>query len=393
MKEKLKKMTNDQLVARRDELKAIGENPENRSADELEQLAEERTAIDEELTERRAAAARDQLRRDAVAGGTVVMNVLARQPQQQEQREMNADSPEYRTAWLKKMAVRDGVALFGELTEAENRAYTHTTANTGAVVPTAVMNRIVELVESNYPIYADATKDSMVSGFQIPRHTAIAAGDAAATNEGAANSDEQDTFDYLPLSGVEIKKHIVISRKMKWQSISAFEDWVVKHIAERIGVAKETRILSQLNDATYGIAAANIQTGVECSDAGIRANLSLVRGTGAKVIYANAYTIWNILAAIHDDAGNKAFIPSPQSDPVTKGVVYGYTVKEDSNLADKVMYAGAPSLILANNFEDLFINRAMDPKTFEDIIAGYSLFDAGLEHPQGFVKVTFANPS
>ena len=41
MKEKLKKMTNEQLVARRDELKAIGENPENRSADELEQLAEE----------------------------------------------------------------------------------------------------------------------------------------------------------------------------------------------------------------------------------------------------------------------------------------------------------------------------------------------------------------
>ena len=233
----------------------------------------------------------------------------------------------------------------------------------------------------------------MVSGFQIPRHTAIAAGDAAATNEGVANSDEQDTFDYLPLSGVEIKKHIVISRKMKWQSISAFEDWVVKHIADRIGVAKETRILSQLNDATYGIAAANIQTGVECSDAGIRANLSLVRGTGAKVIYANAYTIWNILAAITDGAGNKAFIPSPQSDPVTKGVVYGYTVKEDSNLADKVMYAGAPSLILANNFEDLFINRAMDPKTFEDIIAGYSLFDAGIENPLGFVKVTFANPS
>ena len=388
MKEKLKKMTNDQLVARRDELKAVGENPENRSADELEQLAEERTAIDEELAERRADAAREQLRRDTVAN-MVGANVLARQPQQQEQRELGADSAEYRTAWLKKMAVRDGVALFGELTEAENRAYTHTTANTGAVVPTAVMNRIVELVESEYPMYNDASKSAMVQGFQIPRHTAIAAGDAAATNEGAANSDEQDTFDYLPLAGVEIKKHIVISRKMKWQSISAFEDWIVTHIAERIGVAKEARILSQLGDATYGIAAANVATGVEATDANIRAKLGLVRGTGAKVLYANAYTIWNILAGINDGAGNKAFIPSPQADPVTKGVVYGYTVKEDNNLANKVIYAGAPSKILANNFEDLFINRAMDPKTFEDIVAGYSLFDAGLENPLAFVKVTF----
>ena len=389
MKEKLKKMTNAELITRRDELKAIGENPESRSVEELEQLAEERNLIEEELTERRAAAARDQLRRDGVAAGTIGTNVLARQPEPAQQRNYGPDSAEYRTAWLKKMAVRDGVALFGELNEEETRAYTHTTANTGAVVPTAVMNRIVELVESEYPMYNDASKSAMVQGFQIPRHTAIAAGDAAATNEGAANSDEQDTFDYLPLAGVEIKKHIVISRKMKWQSISAFEDWIVTHIAERIGVAKEARILSQLGDATYGIAAANVATGVEATDANIRAKLGLVRGTGAKVLYANAYTIWNILAGINDGAGNKAFIPSPQADPVTKGVVYGYTVKEDNNLANKVIYAGAPSKILANNFEDLFINRAMDPKTFEDIVAGYSLFDAGLENPLAFVKVTF----
>ena len=148
MKEKLKKMTVAELQARQKELKAIGENPETRSAEELEQLAEERTAIDEELAERRAAAALEQLRRDTVAG-TVGVNVLARQPET-EQRSLGADSPEYRSAWLKKMAVRNGVALFGELTEAESRAYTHTTANTGAVVPTEVMNRIAELVESEY---------------------------------------------------------------------------------------------------------------------------------------------------------------------------------------------------------------------------------------------------
>ena len=389
MKEKLKKMTVAELQARQSELKAIGENPENRSTEELEQLAEERTAIDEELAERREQAARDALRRDAVAGGTLGTNLLGTVPQQQEQRELNADSPEYRRAWLKKLAVRDGVPLFGELTEAENRAFTFTTANTSAVVPTEIMNRIVELVESDYPMYNDAAKSAMTSGFQIPRHKSIDAGDAAATNEGVANADEQDTFDYLPLSGVEIKKHLVISRKMKWQSISAFEDWVVKHIAERIGVAKETRILAQLNDATYGINSGNIGTGVEATDANIRAYLAKIKGQGRKVVYANAYTIWNILAGINDGAGNKAFIPSPQADPVTQGVIYGMTVKLDDNLADKVMYAGIPGKLLANDFEALFINRAMDPKTFEDIIAGYSLFDAGLENPKSFVKVTF----
>jgi HK97 family phage major capsid protein len=230
----------------------------------------------------------------------------------------------------------------------------------------------------------------MVQGFGVPRHTAIAAGDAASTSEGAAPSnDEQDSFDLLPLSGVEIKKTVKISRKMKWQSIQAFEDWIVKNLADRIGVAKETQILAQMADATYGIASANIATGVEATDANIRAKLGLVRGTGMKVLYANAYTIWNILAGINDGAGNKAFIPNPQADPVTKGVVYGYVVKEDNNLSNKVIYAGAPAAILANNFEELFINRATDPSSLAEIITGYSLFDAGLENPLSFVKVTF----
>ena len=251
------------------------------------------------------------------------------------------------------------------------------------------MNRIVELVESMNPIYNDAAKSAMVQGFQIPRHTAITTGDAAAVSEAAANNDEQDAFDYLPLSGVEIKKHIVISRKMKWQSIPAFEDWIVKHIAERIGVAKETRILAQLADATYGIANGNIATGVEASDANIRAKLALIKGQGQKVVYANAYTIWNIFAGINDGAGNKAFIPSPMADPVTQGVMYGCIVKLDDNLSDKVMLAGIPSKILANNFEDLYINRGIEPRTLEEIVTGYSLFDAGLENPTSFVKVTF----
>ena len=384
-------METEQLNERLEELRSIGNEPGERTAEELEKLAEERQAIDAEIENRKKKAAADELRREKVANGQIGGNIMSIMPENETRNEevFDASSPEYRSAWLKKMAVRDNVSLFGELNEKETRAYTHTTANTGAVVPTEVMNRIVELVESMYPIYNDASKSAMVQGFQIPRHTAIEAGDAAATNEGAANSDEQDTFDYLPLAGVEIKKHIVISRKMKWQSIAAFEDWIVKHIAERIGVAKETRILSQMVDATYGIANANIATGVEATDANIRAKLGLVRGTGMKVLYANAYTIWNILAGINDGAGNKAFIPSPQADPVTKGVVYGYTVKEDNNLADKVMLAGAPNTIVANDFEALFINRAMDPKTFEDIIAGYSLFDAGIENPLGFVKVTF----
>ena len=389
MKEKLKKMNNEQLKQRVEELRGIADNPESRSAEELEQLAEERQLIDEILNERRAEAAREQLRRDSVANGQIVTVPVGSAPQEQRTAVPGVDSPEYRSAWLKNMATQLGITQFGEMTKEERTAFVHTTANTDELVPTNIMNRIIELIDSEYPILNDATPSSMVQGFGVPRHTGISQGDAAATSEGVANDDEEDTFDLLPLTGVEIKKHLDRTRKMKWQSISAFEDWIVSHIADRIGVAKEGRILAQLADATYGIAAANVGTGVEATDANIRAWFAKIKGKGQRVVYANAYTIWNILAGINDGAGHKAFIPSPMADPITQGVMYGCIVKLDDNLSDKVMLAGIPKKILANNFEELFIQKSIHPKTFVETIAGYSLFDAGLENPRSFVKVTF----
>lgn len=299
----------------------------------------------------------------------------------------NVDSPEYRNAWLKDLAQASHINL-GEMTAEEREAFTFTTSNSGNVVPTVIANRIVELVESNSPMYNDATKSGMSQGFAIPRHTAINQGDATTTNEGVANDDEQDTFDQLTLSGVEIKKHCVISRKMKFKSISAFEDWVVSHIAARIAVAKDAVIVSRLDDATYGIAAANVLTSQTYAEATIRAIFAKIRGNGVKKVYANSNTIWNGLAGIKID--NKlAFVPSAMENPLEVGRLFGAVVVEDNNLSDNVAYFGIPSKILANDYDELTMQASRDPKTFEDIIAGYSLFDAGLENPKSFVKATF----
>ena len=140
-----------------------------------------------------------------------------------------------------------GKKLFGELTQKEERAFTFVTENTGAVVPTEILNRIVSLVDNDSPIYLDSSKSNMVFGFEIPRLKSIDAGEAKVVNEGEANDDEQDSFDNISLAGVEIKKHIVMSRKMQFQSIKAFEDWVVVHLSERIRVAKEKYIIEQLD--------------------------------------------------------------------------------------------------------------------------------------------------
>ena len=382
-----KDMTVEELEARRVQ---IGEEVEKDGAD-LDALEAEIKGIKAELEARKAEATKKAEIRNAVASGAgTVIKEVPTEERKMEEIKYNAQSPEYRTAWLKNIAQRDGQKIFGEMTEVEQRAFTFTTANSGAVVPTETMNRIVELVESMAPMYDDATKSGMVKGFGVPRHKAIVAGDAAATDEGVANADEQDTFDLLALDGVEIKKHVEITRKMQWQSIDAFEAWLTDHIARRIAVAKETQIRARLDAVATGIAAANVLTAQTYTEGTIRAILAKVKQAGTKVWYANTNTIWNGLAGIQDGNDRPLFVPSTtDSDPTVQGRIYGGAVKVDENLADNVAYVGVPASILANDFEALFMQNSIDPKTFKTIISGYSLFDAGLENPLAMVKVTF----
>ena len=263
-----------------------------------------------------------------------------------------------------------------------------TTENTGAVVPSDIQNRIVELVRSESPILTDATVTSFTRGFGVPRHKSIVAGDAAVTGEGEANpDDEEDAFDLLSLDGEEIKKHVVLTRKMEIQSISAFEDWLVTHLAARIRVAKEKLILARLDNADVGIASSNKISGT-LSDAEVRKIFGLLKGSGSKVVYASQSMIWNNLAALEKENGDKLFMESAMEDPVVAGRIYGAVVKQNDNIPDNVLYVGYPRSILANEFEDLTIYPSVEPKTMRRIYTAYSLFDAALEKPESFVKYT-----
>lgn len=369
---------------------AIRTEMESESADidaltsEVDALETRRTQL-HDMAQRRA-----QLRNRVAAGaeGTVTRSFPPDSTGTPEQ-SYNRNSQEYRTAWLKNMAVRDGVHLLGEMTKQERAAYTMTTANTAAPVPTEIMNRIVDLVESSTAIYADATKSGMTSGFAIARVKSITQGDAKAVAEGVANDDEQDTWDTLALDGVEIKKHLVITRKMTWQSIAAFETWITEHLARRIGNAKDKRCITQLDNATYGIDTGNVLTDQAYDDAAIRGIMAKIKAEGARCIYANSNTVWNGLFGIQDANKRPIFLPSQTDDPRIAGHIYGAAVKIDENVPDNTAYVGVPSSLLANNFEELYISNQQEAKTFNTVVGGYSLFDAGLENPKAFVKVTF----
>lgn len=389
-------MSVEELQTRQSEIAA--EIDALNTVEEVNERSAEFDAIKAELEARAAAEAKKAEIRNAVANGAG--EVIEKINENTEERKMSEKTTEelYRVAYLKNLAVRDGQHLFGDMTEEERSAFMHTTANSGNVVPAVMMNRIIDLVESMAPMYDDATPSNMTQGFGVPRRTAIAQGDATGVSEGTANDDEQNTFDLLSLEGIEIKKHVIITRKMKFKSIDAFEDWVVKEIAERIAVAKEAVIRARLDGSApaggsaisgSGIAAANILTGQTYGDAAIRGMFALLKGQGSRVIYANSNTIWNHLVAIEGTDGKKLFVPNSMEDPTVAGRIYGAIVKTDDNLSDNVVYLGVKGKVLANDYDDLFIFNSIEPKTANEIVTGYSLFDAGLENPKSFVKATF----
>lgn len=380
----------------RTEMEAENANIDALSA-EVDALEERRNAI------RQQAEARSRLANRIAGGqtGNEIRNLNNLNQHQEPEQRFTAASPEYRTAWLKNVAIRsDGQRIFGELTEVEKRAFMFATnqEGVGAVVPTDIMNRIVELVESDSPMLDDAEITSMTRGFGVPRHKAINAGDAKGVAEGTANDDRQDTFDLITMDGIEIKEHVYITRKMQFQSIGAFEDWLTTQLAARIRVAKERLIMARLDGAApdagtakeeLGIAASNKLTGQKYEDAAIRGIFAKLKGNGARVVYANNETIWNKLAGMETAKGDKLFTPNSMVDPVVAGRIYGAEVKVDNNLSNNVVYVGVKKGVKANNFDDLTIFSAIEPKTMNTIITAYSLFDAALENPETFVKATF----
>lgn len=363
---------------------------------EFDQLEERRKALKAEAETRKNLA--DKIAKGEIGKEVRTFEKMGEKKMENEKR-YTAASPEYRVAWLKNLAVRnDGTKIFGEMTEEEKRAFMFTTENTGAVVPTDIQNKIIDLVDSEAPMLADAEMSNMTRGFGVPRLKEIAAGDAKGVAEGTANEDEEDVFDLLTLDGVEIKKHVVITRKMQFQSIDAFEGWLVTHLGKRIRVAKERLILARLDgtapeggsvEASAKIAAGNILTGQSYTDEAIRGIFAKLHPAGTRVVYANNATIWGKLVGIVDGDNRKLFVPDSMGDPTVQGRIYGAQVKADPNLADNVIYVGVKGQILANNFDDLFVFSTIEPKTANTITTGYSLFDAGLQDPKGFVKATF----
>ena len=302
-----------------------------------------------------------------------------------------------RSAYFKDLAQRSGLVIPNmEMNQQERTAFTHLTSNTGSVVPTETQNQIISLIDSSAVLFGDVHRDQFAHVYEIPRHAAIAAGDAAATAEGAAPAnDEQNTFNTITINGDEIKKTVKMSRKMQVQSIDAFEAYIVNETAARLAAAAEAKIITTLDDVTLGMAAAN-----KISVTGSLTKAKLAEALGkiktfnnpapkGCIVYANGTTIWNVIAMIEDTQKRSYFIQSEMaSDPTIQGRIFGKVVKQDDALADNTILIGYPDLFKSNLFDGIDVRPYIEGGTQLRCWDGYMLFGGALAVPTAFAKVT-----
>lgn len=386
MKDKINAMSLEQLTARAAEID--GTELSTLSTDELTQLDEERQLICVRLAELRLQAARNQEQRSKVAGMDKPGH-KAPEDKPTEKRTYDTASPEYRSGFLKTMLGREK-DLTAEERDAISYVATTTDATYGAglLINKSLMDKIWDRVKETHSIVADIDMLSFPGIIDIPVRTAIVQGDATTVAENAQNDDEINQFITITINGQDISKHLWITYAMQKMAIDAFEPFLAKEIAARIGDEIATLIVTQIltdYDATNN---AMNSTAVKAASYKDMAELFSMpeNGEGPFVVYGKRATIYKYLVGMVDTTGKPIFQPSAQAG--AQNILIDSPVKVEDAVPANVLLVGYPQTVVGNMIQDIMIETDRDVVKHKIVYSGYARFGCRLVQPKAFAKYT-----
>lgn len=364
----------DEIEKRMSEI-ALEVEAENADLDALE--AETRTLKEEKKNLKAETEKRNAVRAAVASGIEEVQVVSTVEVKEQARMDYNSKSPEYKSAWLKTM-------LGQQLTEVEQRAYTHTTANTGAVVPEETLNAIYSNMAEKHPIIGDVKTLRSGTVLRIAKHTAVVAGAAAVTAEGVAPTDEQNTFVNVTLSGETISKAVEYSYQLGYMAIPAFETYLTTEVADSIGSALAAQIVANVKAGTAAANKINVATAGTLVIADVLKALGLMKEVGNVVIYSSRADFYGKIAAMGDSY--LKFLPTLQGGvPAT---LLGNTVKQEDAVAANELIFLDPAQFTQNEIAPITVERDKDIKRGVHVLAGHYVGDGTLTNDKAAVVLT-----
>lgn len=285
-------------------------------------------------------------------------------------KDLGAGSVYYRNAFLKHLLGRDD-----DMTQLENAAYTHTTGNTGNVLPTTMLNKIWDLVSGQHAILGDVTIYRTGTILAVVKHTAVTQGKAKKVAEGAANDDENNTFAKVTLSGNDFSKHVDISYAEAKMSIDALESYLIDEISSGLGEAMAEDVIASIGT---GMNAVNKVTGAAATVtfAELAQVFGKLKRVGNCVAYMQRGTLYNQLVSMVDTTGRPIFQPTAQDG--AEGNILGATVKIEDAVADGKIMVGDPKKYVFNMVQDVLIETAKDVKHHVYTYSGYARGEGSL---------------
>lgn len=289
-------------------------------------------------------------------------------PEQNRQRSGEETEREYRSAWLRHLMGR-------QLTDAEERAYSSADNSAGAVIPTQTANKITQ------KMYAVAPILKLCNIFRIPGNVKIpiegTTTDAALHAENAAITADADTLTYLNLTGYEVTKLIKASKTVETMSVDAFEDYIVKIVAETVARKLENYVFTGTGNNQPG----GICIGGKGANGAFTNNTDMLTVAAANdVTEANIITLYSMLGDGYENgavwtmskstffAYFHAIMNTGKNNTISfmdgKYYILGNEVVFTSSLVKGVAYFG--------NFNYEIINFAQDIKVEKSLVSGFA---------------------
>ena len=146
------------------------------------------------------------------------------------------DSVEFRTAFM-------NYVLKNQPIPAEMRVDANTkTTDVASVIPTVIVNRIVEKITSCGMILPEITRTAFAAGVVVP--TSSTKPSASWVNEGASSYKQKKTTGSVTFSHFKLRCEISMSMEVGTMALDVFETTFVRNVADAMIVALEKAVLA-----------------------------------------------------------------------------------------------------------------------------------------------------
>lgn len=305
-------------------------------------------------------------------------------------------SEAYKTAWAKSMMGKPLSAEEDAAYKMVNEAFTHTTGNTGTVIPKVVTAGIWQEIGEIYPYWNDISK-TYVNGI-LTMIKADTSTDAKWYDEATKTEDGKETFETMTLNGCELSRAITVSWKLKEMAMDEFLPYIQKRMAEKMGAAlgygsthgkgqpgagetfkaEPMGVVTALEKETNTPQIAEYVKGALGYTDIITVRAKVKSGyAGGLSIYANSNTIWTELANVKDQNGRPILIADVANGGAFK--VLGMAVKEDDSMLDgEILMSNASRGYTANINKEISVTLEEHVKERITDYCAYAIVDGAM---------------